>query len=385
MKFSEIAGQKELINRTINNVKNSKVAHAQMLIGPEGSGALAFSLAYAQFINCTDKKFFSDNSDLIGDSCGTCYSCIKSQKLIHPDIHFVFPVTTTKKFPKKVLSKDFLPDFRNLIIENKGYISLNQWYETIEVENKQGIISAEECNEIITTLSYKTYESEYKIMIIWMIEKLFHSAAPKILKILEEPPDKTLFLLISDNYHNVLDTIISRVQLLKLKKLSTDDIAKSLNISLKEEKEKLTALAVNQNFNIDEIRNLYLNPENKNNFMDFFIEWMRTCFRMQTDIILTQANTFRDYGREKQKQFLKFASFQIRNAYVKQFSDELLQYNELSQENFYNNFSKYLNKNNITLIFEELNNSINFIERNATPKILFTHLSFKIGQYLKIK
>jgi len=222
-------------------------------------------------------------------------------------------------------------------------------------------------------------------MIIWMIEKLFHSAAPKILKILEEPPDKTLFLLISDNYHNVLDTIISRVQLLKLKKLSTDDIAKSLNISLKEEKEKLTALAVNQNFNIDEIRNLYLNPENKNNFMDFFIEWMRTCFRMQTDIILTQANTFRDYGREKQKQFLKFASFQIRNAYVKQFSDELLQYNELSQENFYNNFSKYLNKNNITLIFEELNNSINFIERNATPKILFTHLSFKIGQYLKIK
>jgi len=385
MKFSELAGQKELINQTVNNIKNSRVAHAQMIIGHEGSGGLAFALAYAQFVNCTDKQYYSEDSEIIGDSCGKCYSCLKSQKLIHPDIHFVLPLTTTKKFSKKVLSKEFLVDWRKFIFENSPYVNLNQWYEFIEVENKQGIISAEECNEILSTLSYKAYESEYKVMIIWMIEKLFHSAAPKILKILEEPPEKTLFLLVSDNHHLVLDTIMSRVQLLKLKRLTHTEIYNYLNSKYSVEKNIAVKYSDMLNSNLDEIREVILNQQDKDEFISFFIEWMRTCYRMQTDVILNHSNTFRDFGREKQKQFLSFSSKQIRNAYVSRFSNTLLQYHDSEKMDFYVNFGKYLNITNIDMINEEINSTINAVERNGTPKILFTHLSYKLGQYLKTK
>lgn len=385
MRFADIAGQRELINRTVKNVKVSRVAHAQMIIGHEGSGGLAFALAYAQFVNCTDKQYYTEDSEIHGDSCGKCYSCVKSQKLIHPDIHFVLPLTTTKKFPKKVLSKEFLPDWRNFIFENSAYVNLNQWYDYIEVENKQGIISAEECNEILSTLSYKTYESEYKIMIIWMIEKLFHSAAPKLLKILEEPPEKTLFLLVSDNHHLVLDTIMSRVQLLKLNRLTYSEIYNYLNSKYSVEKSKVVKYTDMLNSNLDEIRETVLNDQDKDEFIKFFIEWMRTCYRVQTDVILSQSNTFKDFGRERQKQFLSFSSKQIRNAYVSRFSKMLLQYHDSEKIDFYTNFGNYLNINNIEKISEEIDNAINAVERNGTAKILFTHLSFKLGQYLKTK
>lgn len=189
MLFNKIIGQQQVKERLIQTVKENRVSHAQLFIGANGSGKLALAIAYAQYVNCKSRSET--------DSCGICPSCIKYEKLIHPDLHFIYPIAATKEV-KKPRSADFIESWRSLLIENNYYISLNEWFEKIGIENKQGIINAEDCNSIIKTLGYKSYEAEYKVMIIWMAEKLFHAAAPKILKILEEPPEKTLFILITE-------------------------------------------------------------------------------------------------------------------------------------------------------------------------------------------
>jgi len=384
MKFKEIVGQKNLINSLVKNVLNNRVSHAQMLIGYEGAGNVALALAYSQFVNCTNKQIFNDDASLLADSCGECPSCVKSSKLIHPDIHFVFPITVTKKHPKKVLSKEFYPEWREFIKQNRGYIDLNDWYAYIEVENKQGIISAEECNDIINTLNYKTYESEYKVVIIWMIEKLYYSAAPKILKLLEEPPDKTLFLLIAEDNQQVLDTILSRVQFIKLTKPSRTEIQEYLIMHFNTTQELASQLCFKHNNNITQIIDVVKHGYDDNKFMVFFVEWMRNCFKGQIDLIIKSADEFKSYGREKQKQFFEFCSFQIRNSFFIAFSQNVLKYQDTEQASFYKNFGKYIHIENAQLIYSELNEAALMIERNANPKMLFTDISLKIGQYLRM-
>ncbi len=384
MQFKDIVGQKDIINSLVKNVLNNRVSHAQMLIGYEGSGNLNIALAYSQFVNCTNKQIFDDSSLIYADSCGECPSCLKSAKLIHPDIHFVFPITTTKKHSKKVVSKEFYPEWRKFVQENNGFITLDDWYNFIEVENKQGIISAEECNEIINTLNYKTFESEYKVVIIWMIEKLYYSAAPKILKLLEEPPEKTLFLLIANDYQQILDTILSRIQFIKLGKPSRAEIQEYLNKHFDIPQESIAQLCFKHNNNITEIISSIKNVNDDNKFMNFFVEWMRACYRGQIDSIIKFADEFRSFGREKQKNFFEFCSVQIRNSFYASYSERLLKYHDSEQSNFYQNFGKYLRPKNADLIYTELNKGVHLIERNANPKILFTDISLKIGTFLKI-
>ena len=192
MLFKEIIGQELIKAKLIDTVKNKRISHAQLFLGPEGCGKLALAIAYAQYINCENKQ---EN-----DSCGVCDSCNKFNKLIHPDLHFIFPNSTTKNVKEKNHSQLFINEFRELLIEKNYYLTLNDWYNKLGIENKQGIINTLDCANINKILSLKSYESEYTVIIIWMIEKLFYSAAPKILKILEEPPDKTLFILISEDH-----------------------------------------------------------------------------------------------------------------------------------------------------------------------------------------
>jgi len=219
MRFADIIGQEDVKKRLVQTVKESRVSHAQLFLGPEGSGKLALAVAYAQYINCTNKQG--------DDSCGECPSCVKYQKFIHPDLHFIYPTAKIKNIDKP-MSKDFIKQWRELLSETNSYINLPDWYSKIGIERKQAIINARDCNEIIKTLTYKSYESEYKVMIIWMVEKLFHSAAPKILKVLEEPPDKTLFLLVSENQDLIINTILSRTQLIKIGRLDDNNLSKAL-------------------------------------------------------------------------------------------------------------------------------------------------------------
>ncbi len=219
MRFKDVIGQGPVKQRLIKTVKDNRVSHAQLFLGPEGSGKLALAIAYAQYINCTNKS--------PDDSCGTCPSCIKYSKLIHPDLHFIYPTAPLEKLEKPI-SLDFIAKWRELLTDTRCYLDLPAWYEKIGIERKQAIINTRDCSEILKTLSYKSYEAEYKVMIIWMVEKLFHAAAPKILKILEEPPDKTLFILVSENQEQILKTILSRTQLIKIPSIDEDVLIESL-------------------------------------------------------------------------------------------------------------------------------------------------------------
>ncbi|MFH1321736.1 MAG: hypothetical protein ABII90_13940 [Bacteroidota bacterium] len=228
MLFKEVIGQQSTKEQLIQTVKDNRISHAQLFLGPEGSGNLPMAIAYAQYISCEKR---GDE-----DSCGICPSCYKYNKLAHPDLHFIYPVATTKEVPKDPTSAKFSDKWRQAISENP-YLNLNQWYNQIDIANKQGIINAEDCNEIIKKLSLKTYESEFKVMIIWKPERLYHAAAPKLLKILEEPPQKTLFLLVAENQDQIIKTILSRTQLVKFRKIYDQDLQREMTtkFSLSEE------------------------------------------------------------------------------------------------------------------------------------------------------
>ncbi len=381
MKFSEIIGQLPLKNYLINTVKNSKVSHAQLFLGPEGSGKLPLAIAYSQFISCTNKQYYEPASPLLGDSCGLCPSCIKYNKLIHPDIHFFYPVTTTKDVKTKPKSIDFIQIWRELLIKNHFYISLNDWYNTIGVENKQGIIHAEDCDEIVRKLSLKSYESEFKIVIIWMVEKLFHAAAPKILKILEEPPEKTLFLLISENHEQIINTIISRTQMVKIPKLSAKDINNALifQYDISETQARKISNVADGNFIFAKSQ---IEDEEDDSFnFTTLRQWLRLCYRFNNEDSLELVKFVDDIakiGREKQKSFFNFALKVVRNSSLLNHGNEKLVKLDEDESDFVTKFSNVLNPSRIPLLSMEFTNASYHIERNANPKVLFMDLSFSL-------
>lgn len=392
MLFKEIIGHKEVINRLIQTVKDNRVSHAQLILGPEGVGKLALAIAFAQFVNCTDKQYNNENG-LMADSCGKCKSCLKFNKLIHPDVHFVFPNTTTKKVTKANFSENFLTEWREFLIENDYLVSLNQWFEKLGVDNKQGSINVRDCNEINRILSFKTYEAEYKVMIIWMVEKLYHSAAPKILKILEEPPEKTLFILISENHDQILSTILSRTQLIKLYKIKDSEIIDALIKKYQTETERATEIAVHADGNYMEAIKLATQNNDDKFHTEMLIKWMRSCFKgnlnentkNNVDGLNDLVGVLAKIGREKQKAFLNY-TLKISRACILIHYDQstLLKLNP-EEAAFLQKFHPYINPLNIEDIHKELNTSIYHIERNANASILFMDLSLKMFKLLNRK
>lgn len=384
MKFENVCGQRLIINRLIENTAKNRIAHAQMFVGNSGLGSLAIPIAYAQYLNCTNRiTYNTPYLGLIGDSCGTCPSCIKSQKLIHPDIHFAVPLNETKTH-KKIITSDILPQWRNFILSYSPYASLQDWYDFLEIK-KQGIISAEECNNIITTLNYKAYEGTYKIMIIWMIEKLYPTAAPKLLKIIEEPPDHTIFLLISANPLQVIETIRSRVQIIQLHQLKINETVEFLIKNFKTDKEYAVTLADQCQNNISEIIDILQGKDIKKTFMAMFIDWMRVCYRQNTSLIVDLVEKIKNLSVEQIKQFIEFSLIQIRNAWITKYHQQLRLGYYKEHTDFYEKFSNFINNENIIQLYDLLNKALADIERNANITILLTDLSFQISQVLRDK
>lgn len=374
MKFADVIGQQQVKTQLLKTVKNSRVSHAQLFLGQEGIGKLALAIAYAQYINCTNKQ---EN-----DSCGECPSCVKYEKLIHPDLHFIYPTATTEKIDKPK-SKDFVKDWREVVLKNKGYITLADWFGKIGIERKRGIINARDCNDIIQTLSYKSFEAEYKVMIIWMVEKLFHAAAPKLLKILEEPPDKTLFILIAENQESMLMTILSRTQLIKVPLIQDDD----LKVVLRQQ--GYSSAVVNDIVKVSrgnyiEAKALIENQEEESVNSKWFIEWMRVCWQGDVKAILAFISGFVRNPRDVQKNMLVYALRLMREAFLLNMKKpELVRLNS-KEEEFAKNFNKFVNSKNIELINNELNQSIYHINRNVNSSVLFFDMSLKFNQYLKM-
>ncbi len=389
MLFKDIVGHKDVINKLIHTVKDNRVSHAQLILGPVGSGKLALALAYARFINCNSKQYYNDN-EIIADSCGSCKSCLKFNKLIHPDVHFVFPNTTTKKISKNNYSENFLTEWREFLLENNYYVNLNQWFEKLGVENKQGTINVRDCNEINRILSFKTYEAEYKIMIIWMVEKLYHSAAPKILKILEEPPEKTLFLLISENHDQILPTILSRTQLIKLYKIKDYEIKNALIKNFKIEEKTAISIANHADGNFQEALNLIKSTEDEKFNSEMLIKWMRASYTGSlVDIqknnlsgLNNLNNVLSKIGREKQKAFLNYMLKISRYCILIHYGQVDLVKLTSEEAEFLKRFYLFINPLNIEDVQKEINTAIYHIERNANASILFMDLSLKMHKLL---
>ncbi len=387
MLFKDIIGQRALINKLIQIIDRGHISHAQLFLGKNGYGSLALALAYAQYLNCINRVHYQDidlETQLLADSCGACPSCKKYQQLVHSDLHFVFPNTTTKSVDKEPSSKNFIDDFRTFMLEKKLYAGLDSFFEYLGVENKQGAINVRDANEIIRILSLKTYESKYKIMVIWMIEKLNIAAAPKLLKILEEPTENTVFLLVSENQDRILPTIRSRTQLVNVKKIDTRSLSRELLKHAQISEEMADKVAEASEGDYIHALSLIDKTEQERLFAEYFVTWTRQLFKLQMQSLSKWVEIISALGREQQKQFLYYALESFRACYLKTAANVVLNYRlDFGDEKFNTFFPNMVTKHNIELLEEKINKTIYSIERNAYAKIAFMDLSFSISKLLK--
>lgn len=372
MLFKEIIGQQAVKERLVRSYKEGRISHAQLFLGPQGSGSLPMALAYAQFISCTNKQE--------DDSCGSCSSCVKYNKLVHPDLHFVYPVALSKDVKT---STDVAVEWREAFLDNP-YITLFSWFEQLAAENKQAVIGTEESAEILRKLSLTTYEAEYKIMIIWQAEKMNPSAANKLLKILEEPPDKTLFLLVCENEDQLLRTIVSRTQLVKINKISDSDLMNalvSLHGQTAEAAEKISHLA---DGSYAEALLLVSENENAGQNLASFQKLMRASLKFDPKAVISWIEEINAGGRERQKNFLNYALHILRESAMMNYGDDSLVKLSADEQEFVKKFSPFIHGANIERFIEELNKAHFHMERNASAKILFMDLAFKFNELLSV-
>ncbi|MDX5349040.1 MAG: DNA polymerase III subunit delta [Hymenobacteraceae bacterium] len=370
MQFSEIIGHHETKRLLISSVQNQHVAHAQLFCGPEGSANLALALAYATYLNCENKQ--------PEDSCGVCAACSKINKLVHPDLNFVMPVTTTKK-EKDPLSQNFLPEWREFVLSNP-YQPLNAWMQHIGAENKQGNISKEESRQLARLISLKAFEADYKIIIIWLPELMHPAAANALLKNLEEPPAKTIFLLVANSLDKMLATILSRTQLVQVRPFTEQEVIQYLQQQYNTEPDKAQQIA-----QLAEGK-LYvagqLSTELSSDYFSFFANWMRNRYGQRFNTIVELSDEFQKLGRENQKNFLHYSLNLFRKVMLYGIDPSLVHYLPPAELDFVSKFSKFVNETNAAALTEQLNQAHYHIERNANPKMVFVDSSIQIAEYL---
>ena len=373
MQFKDIIGQEAIKKRLIQSVAENRVSHAQLISGPNGVGKLSLAIAFGQYLSCTNRN---DT-----DSCGECPSCKKYEKLIHPDLHFVFPVISSPKF-SQAISDNYINEWRELI--NKSpYISLNNWLEHIGSENKQGLISTHESGQIIRKLNLKSFESEFKVMIIWLPEKMNQTAANKLLKMIEEPPPKTIFLLVSENKNQLLKTIVSRTQIIAVPRIEADSLKEALikKYALDDtESNNIVRLAEGSYLRANEI--ISQNESSKENF-ERFTSFMRLLYKKDVIELNKWVDEIAATGREKQKTFLKYSMRLIRDNFMLNQKENDLAFVSGEESEFSIKFSPFIKAENIIEINEELNKAYFHIERNGYAKIVFFDLGLKIIVLLK--
>lgn len=371
MYFKDIIGQEQVKEQLRNSIKKGIVPHAQLFSGPSGVGKLPLALAYAQYLNCLDPQE--------DDSCGKCSSCLKYNQLAHPDLHFVFPVI---KKDKKEISDDYLQEWRTFVLQNP-YFSLNQWLEYIGSDNAQGMIYARESEEIIRKLSLKIYEAKYRTMIIWLPEKMHEVCANKLLKILEEPYDKTLFLLVSDAPDQIIGTIQSRCQRINIPNLPESIIMHALesDYNISPENSSIIAHLANGSY-LKALEVISLDEQNKF-FFSLFVQMMRSSYARSIKSIKSISNELAVVGREKQKNFLVYCQRMIREYFVSNLHRPELVYLNQEETQFGIRFAPFINERNIIDLVKELSLAERHVEQNVNSKMIFFDLCLKITMLLK--
>ncbi|MBK9285229.1 MAG: DNA polymerase III subunit delta [Sphingobacteriaceae bacterium] len=375
MFFKDIIGQQEAKTRLINMVREGRVPHALMLTGKQGSGELPAAIAFAQYLLCSNQQ--------ANDSCGTCPSCQKVSKLAHPDLHLSFPIYLSKTEGIKSCD-DLLADFRDSVL-HQPYLNLNDWFNEIKSENKQPVIPAEESANILRKLSFTSYEGKYKIALIWLSEKMNAECANKLLKVLEEPSEKTIFILTSSAPEQLLPTILSRVQQIPFYSCTDEEIANGLRQRYNSTQEIAQQIALLANGNFGEAIALLQHQDENVSFLSNFQEFMRLALRFDAAKALDWIEVNAKIGREKQKQFIQYALEIFRDSLMFNFGDQSLVRISGQEKQFLEKFAPFINQKNYEQLVEEFNSNYYYIERNANPKILFMDLLLKTNELINKK
>ena len=382
MLFRDIIDQVTAKAQLIKSVENKRIPHAQLFVAPKGSGALPLAIAYAQYILCQN----SGGENITGnEECN-----LKFNKLMHPDMHFVFPVAVNASVKKHPVSDLFLNEWRDFI-ERNPYGDLLDWYQQLGIENKQGQIGVDEAESVVRKLSLKSYEGGFKVMLIWMAEKMNIAASNKLLKLIEEPPNKTVLLLITENEDQIINTILSRCQVVKLFPLGENKIKSALLEYEHITENEAIKIAHQSDGDWNKALKIAHNSSGDEQYEQWFITWIRTAFKAKGNATVIQdligwSETIAGAGREVQKSFLNYCLQFFRQAMLKNYAAEELVFLEPKTAGFdLAKFAPFIHGGNIIEINKELNDAIYHIERNGNAKIILLDLSIKLTRLLHQK
>jgi len=371
MLFQEVVGQEAIKTQLAQSVTNERISHAQLFYGKEGTGNFALALAYAQYIFCQNKQDY--------DSCGICPSCKKTAKLEHPDLTFSFPVQI---LGSKKTSDIFLTEWRQMMVENK-YATEADWYKVNGNEKKKGIIGVDESAQVYKKLKLKSFEGGYKIHIIWLAENMNVAAANKLLKVIEEPPQKTLIILLVNNIENILQTIISRTQITVLQNIPEEEIAQALIKKHQVPSQKAMEIShfVNGSFS-DALAQIDTGNDTEEYF-ELFVSWMRLCFKKDIPGAVNFAAEIAKLGKEKQKTFLLFTLSIFQKSLIGSFTGIENAKTSPAHQGFIEKFMPFVHTRNMEELHQQMTDAHYHVERNANAKILFLDLSFILFRLIK--
>jgi len=375
MRFNEIPGQDVIRDRLLQAVKTNRVSHALMLTGAPGSGHYALALALAQYLQCSDPKE--------DDACGKCPACHQAAQFIHPDIHFVYPVAKTAKIKDEACSDDFTDEWRQYLADHP-YPVLESWSRQMGIENKQAGIFTKEAEAIIRKLSYKSFQSDYKVVIFWMPEKMNANTANKLLKIIEEPADHTVFLFVTSFPDEVLPTILSRTQLIKVPRIGFEPLYQQLVQQFPGKESVIRGVVQRSQGDYLIAREMMDQSEQHLINRDRFIRWMRISFSLRIPEMTDWVNEIAEIGREQQKWFFEYALGMIRNnLLLNQGMPELACLDD-EEASFSSRFNAYIHPGNIDGLMREIDLAIAQIAMNANPKILLMDMSLQLHRLLHL-
>lgn len=381
MLFKDVLGLSHIKNHLASTADSGRIPHAQLFVGPEGSGTLPMALAYMQYIVCGNQN---------GENTGANEACnMKFDSLSHPDMHFAFPVSNSDKVKSHAVSNHYMEEWRQFVKE-QPYGNLFDWYRMLGIEKKQGQIGVDESLAVVKKLALKSYEGGYKVMLIWMAEKMNISASNKLLKLIEEPPEKTVFILITEDEEQIIQTIRSRCQVLHFPPLAEDTIATALEKKGMTRPEALK-LAHEADGNFNKALDLMNNDSEDLIFEKWFVQWVRSAFKAKGnkaaihELILWSEEVAKT-GRETQKKFLQYCIAIMRQAMLINFNVKELAFMQIQVDGFnLEKFAPFIHENNIIPIVEEIESAMYHIERNGNSKIILTDLSIKLTRLLHKK
>jgi len=373
MFFKDVIGQDEQKKRLTDTARKGIVPHARLFCGEEGVGGFQLAFAYAQYLNCTDRSE--------DDSCGKCHSCLQYNEMAHPDLHFVFPMITQQKKPKKEVCDDYLPEWRAFLkdrITRKAYFTVDSWLAWLGVEQKQAIIYAAESDRIMHKMNLRIYEAAYRVLIIWASDRMHESCANKLLKLIEEPPARTAILMITDHPEKTLGTIISRSQLMHLRPIHSEIIADALKNYWGVQEDDARALAHLSGGNYFKAHE-YLSVDHDGIFfLEQFKSMMRNGWTRNVVAMKAFSGEMASLGPEKQKNFLSFCQRLIRENFVNCLHEPSLNYMSKEEADFAKNFSPYVNERNVVDMMDELSLAEMHIVQNVNARMVFFDLSMRI-------